>query len=298
MQKIHLIDPDYINTRIDKWIKNNICKVPQGLIEKNLRHGNILVNNIKVKSSYKLRANDKIILKNFNPQIRSKKNKQVYIPKQKDISESSSFIIENNDNFCVINKPYGLAVQGGTKVKKNLVDLISKNPIFIGSKPYIVHRLDKDTSGVILIAKNRKFAQLFTSLFRIRKIHKSYLSICHGEISKTKDLLDDNLIRYDNKKKIIERAITHYKVLDKNTISTLLLLNPITGRKHQIRKQLSLIDAPIIGDSKYNFSQNKIIKGKYLMLHAYSVKFQINGIKYQYTVDVPDYFKKMLEKKG
>ena len=65
MQKIHLIDPDYINTRIDKWIKNNICKVPQGLIEKNLRHGNILVNNIKVKSSYKLRANDKIILKNF-----------------------------------------------------------------------------------------------------------------------------------------------------------------------------------------------------------------------------------------
>ena len=124
-----------------------------------------------------------------------------------------------------------------------------------------------------------------------------YKLICHGEISKTKDLLDDNLIRYDNKKKIIERAITHYKVLDKNTISTLLLLNPITGRKHQIRKQLSLIDAPIIGDSKYNFSENKINKNNNLMLHAYSIKFMINEKKYKYTVNVPDYFKKMLLKK-
>ena len=81
-----------------------------------------------------------------------------------------------------------MAVQGGTKIKKNLVDLITENKIFLNSKPFIVHRIDKETSGILIIAKNRKYAQLFTSLFRIRKIHKSYLSICHGEMEKIKGL--------------------------------------------------------------------------------------------------------------
>ena len=190
-----------------------------------------------------------------------------------------------------------MAVQGGTKIKKNLVDLITENKIFLNSKPFIVHRIDKETSGILIIAKKRKYAQLFTSLFRIRKIHKSYLSICHGEMGKNKGFFDDNLIRYDKDKKISERAITNYKVLDKNTNSTLLILNPVTGRKHQIRKQLFSIGFPVIGDSKYNFPENKITKYNNLMLHAYSIKFMINEKKYKYTVNVPDYFKKMLLKK-
>ena len=190
-----------------------------------------------------------------------------------------------------------MAVQGGSKIKKNLVDLIKENKIFINSKPYIVHRIDKETSGILIIAKNRKYAQLFTSLFRIRKIHKSYLSICHGEMEKVKGLFDGDLIRYDKDRKISERAITNYKVLDKNTNSTFLILNPITGRKHQIRKQLFSIGFPVIGDLKYNFPENKINKYNNLMLHAYSIKFMINEKKYKYTVNVPDYFKKMLLKK-
>ena len=190
-----------------------------------------------------------------------------------------------------------MAVQGGSKIKKNLVDLITENKIFLNSKPFIVHRIDKETSGILIIAKNRKYAQLFTSLFRIRKIHKSYLSICHGEMEKIKGFFDGDLIRYDKDKKISERAITNYKVLDKNTNSTLLILNPVTGRKHQIRKQLFSIGFPVIGDSKYNFPENKMNKNNNLMLHAYSIKFMINEKKYKYTVNVPDYFKKMLLKK-
>ena len=190
-----------------------------------------------------------------------------------------------------------MAVQGGSKIKKNLVDLIAENKIFLNSKPFIVHRTDKETSGILIIAKNRKYAQLFTSLFRIRKIHKSYLSICHGEMEKNKGFFDGDLIRYDKDKKISERAITNYNVLDKNTNSTLLILNPVTGRKHQIRKQLFSIGFPVIGDSKYNFPENKMNKNNNLMLHAYSIKFMINEKKYKYTVNVPDYFKKMLLKK-
>ena len=298
MDKIFLVKKDFVNSRIDRWIKRNISPVPQGLIEKSLRNKNITVNKLKVKSSYKLKIDDKIYLNNFNPTLGyhlSKKKK--YIPSKRDIKDSNSFIVEDNENFCVINKPYGLAVQGGTKIKKNLVDLITENKIFLNSKPFIVHRIDKETSGILIIAKNRKYAQLFTSLFRIRKIHKSYLSICHGEMEKNKGFFDGDLIRYDKDKKISERAITNYKVLDKNTNSTLLILNPVTGRKHQIRKQLFSIGFPVIGDSKYNFPENKINKYNNLMLHAYSIKFMINEKKYKYTVNVPDYFKKMLLKK-
>ena len=298
MDKIFLVKKDFVNSRIDRWIKRNIRIVPQSLIEKSLRNKNVTINKVKVKSSYKLKIDDKIYLNNFNPTLGyhlSKKKK--YIPSKRDIKDSNSFIVEDNENFCVINKPYGLAVQGGSKIKKNLVDLIAENKIFLNSKPFIVHRTDKETSGILIIAKNRKYAQLFTSLFRIRKIHKSYLSICHGEMEKNKGFFDGDLIRYDKDKKISERAITNYKVLDKNTNSTLLILNPVTGRKHQIRKQLFSIGFPVIGDSKYNFPENKMNKNNNLMLHAYSIKFMVNEKKYKYTVNVPDYFKKMLLKK-
>ena len=298
MDKIFLVKKDFINSRIDRWIKRNICQVPKCLIEKSLRNKNITINKVKVKSSHKLKIDDKIYLNNFNPTLGyhlSKKKK--YVPSKRDIKDSNSFIVEDNENFCVINKPYGLAVQGGSKIKKNLVDLIAENKIFLNSKPFIVHRTDKETSGILIIAKNRKYAQLFTSLFRIRKIHKSYLSICYGEMEKNKGFFDGDLIRYDKDKKISERAITNYKVLDKNTNSTLLILNPVTGRKHQIRKQLFSIGFPVIGDSKYNFPENKMNKNNNLMLHAYSIKFMINEKKYKYTVNVPDYFKKMLLKK-
>lgn len=298
MDKIFLVKKDFVNSRIDKWIKRNICQIPQGLIEKSLRNKKVTVNKLKVKSSYKLKIDDEIYLNNFNPIVNNYLNKKKkYIPSKRDIKDSDYFIVEDNENFCVINKPYGLAVQGGSKIKKNLVDLITKNKIFQNSKPFIVHRIDKETSGILIIAKNRKYAQLFTSLFRIRKIHKSYLSICHGEMDKVKGLFDADLIRYDKGKKIFERAITNYKVLDKNTNSTLLILNPITGRKHQIRKQLFSIGFPVIGDSKYNFPGNNINKNHNLMLHAYSIKFMINEKKYTYTVSVPDYFEKMLLKK-
>ena len=298
MDKIFLVKKDFVNSRIDRWIKRNIRKVPQSLIEKSLRNKNVTINKVKVKSSYKLKIDDKIYLNNFNPTFSYHLNKKKkYVPSKRDIKDSNSFIVEDNENFCVINKPYGLAVQGGSKIKKNLVDLIAENKIFINSKPFIVHRTDKETSGILIIAKNRKYAQLFTSLFRIRKIHKSYLSICHGEMEKNKGFFDGDLIRYDKDKKISERAITNYKVLDKNTNSTLLILNPVTGRKHQIRKQLFSIGFPVIGDSKYNFPENKINKYHNLMLHAYSIKFMINEKKYKYTVNVPDYFKKMLLKK-
>ena len=292
MKKILNVTEDYHDMRIDRWIKKKIFNVPQSLIEKSLRQGKIKVNNLIVKNAYKLKYKDKIYLYNFNPET-TFLNKKKYVPTKKDIHSSESFIIENNENFVVINKPPGLPVQGGTKSNKNLVDNLSNSEVFKNFKPYIVHRIDKDTSGILIIAKTRKFAQLLTSLFRIRKIYKTYLAICYGSLEKNSGELINDLTRYEGKKKIIENAKTIYNVIDKNNFCSLISLNPITGRKHQIRKQLSMIGNPVLGDNKYNFET----KGKKLMLHAYSIKFMINDIKYNYKVKYPDYFEKVMKKK-
>ena len=185
----------------------------------------------------------------------------------------------------------------GLNQKKNLVDIFSKSEIFRGTKPYSVHRLDKDTSGVFIMAKNRESAQLLTSLFRLRKVHKTYLAICHGELDKDSGEWNDDLIRYDGEKKIIEKAKTLYKVIDKNSEASLVQLKPITGRKHQLRKQLYTLGKPIFGDVKYKLSNSTRGLNKNLMLHSYQIKFIINDVKHTYTALLPDYFKNLLKTK-
>ena len=256
MKKSYIVDSTCNDMRIDRWIRNTLGSIPQGLIEKNLRAGKIKLNKKKVKSSHKIKVNDEIDLFDidFKETIIQKKIK--FEPSKAIIKSNEDQIIDNNDNFIVLNKSSGISVQGGTKSKKNLVDIFAKSEIFKNTKPYSVHRLDKDTSGVFIMAKTRESAQLFTSLFRLRKVHKTYLAICHGELDKDSGEWNDDLIRYDGEKKIIEKAKTIYKVLDKNSEATLVELRPITGRKHQLRKQLYAIGQPIFGDVKYKLSSS------------------------------------------
>ena len=193
MKKSFIVDYEFNEMRLDRWIRNNLGKLPQGLIEKNLRNGIIKVNKRKVKSSYKIKTNDKINIFNFKFKERIINKKIKFNPTQEVIKENENLIIDDNDDFIVLNKSAGISVQGGTKSKKNLVDIFAKSKIFQNTKPFSVHRLDKDTSGVFIIAKHRESAQLFTSLFRLRKVHKTYLAICQGEINKKSGIWDDDL---------------------------------------------------------------------------------------------------------
>ena len=297
MIKSFIVDKTYASMRIDKYLRFNIGKFPQSLIEKSLRNGKVKVNNKKVKSNFKLNLGDKIDLHNFEFKENLLEKKIKFKPSNKIIKENENLIIDNNENFVVMNKSAGISVQGGTKSKKNLIDIFSKSEIFQDTKPFSVHRLDKETSGVFIIAKNRETAQLLTSLFRMRKVHKTYLAICHGEIEKNSGQFNDMLIRYDNGKKIIEEAKTTYKVLDKNSICSLVELKPITGRKHQLRKQLYAIGNSIYGDSKYSNKFFKQSKNKNLMLHSYQIKFMINDKKYTYRASLPNYFNELLKVK-
>ena len=145
------------------------------------------------------------------------------------------------------------------------------------------------------MAKNRETAQLLTSLFRLRKVHKTYLAICHGELEKNSGEWNDDLLRYDNGRRIIEKSKTIYKVIDKNSNSSLVEMKPITGRKHQLRKQLFNIGHSIYGDQKYrSLSATKGIN-KNLMLHSYEIRFMIKDKKYTYKALLPEYFKKLLK---
>ena len=297
MIKSFIVDTTCSNMRLDRLLKNKLGKIPQSLIEKSLRSGKIKLNNKKVKSSIKVSANDKIELFNFNFKDTKIQKKIKFKPSDEIIKANEDLIIDNNDDFIVLNKRSGISVQGGTKSKKNLIDIFAKSEIFSGTKPYSVHRLDKETSGVFIIAKNRETAQLLTSLFRLRKVHKTYLAICHGELDKFSGEWNDDLLRYDNDKKIIEKAKTVYKVIDKNSNSSLVEMKPITGRKHQLRKQLFKIGHSIYGDQKY--SSTNSLKGinKNLMLHSYQIKFIIKDKKYTYRALLPDHFKKLLKTK-
>ena len=297
MIKSFIVDPTCNNMRLDRWLRNKLGKIPQGLIEKNLRLGKIKINKKRTKSSNKVQTNDKIDIFNFNFKENIQQKKRSFIPSNEIIKSNEDLIIDNNEDFIVLNKSAGISVQGGTKSKKNLIDIFAKSKLFQGSKPYSVHRLDKDTSGVFIMAKNRKSAQLLTSLFRLRKVHKTYLAICNGEIEKNSGEWNDELIRYDNGKKIIEKAKTIFKVIDKNSNSSLVEMKPITGRKHQLRKQLFNIGHSIYGDKKYRSLSSTKRVNKDLMLHSYQIRFMINEKKYTYKALLPDYFKKLLKTK-
>ena len=296
MNRSYKIKPIHVTMRLDRWIKNNIGKYPQSLLEKSIRKGKIKLNKRKTTSSYKLKNGDEINFYNFNYELKQK-DKNKYIASKKILNENEKSLIENNDDFIVINKKSGVSVQGGTKSKNNLIDIFSNSPIFKDTKPYSVHRLDKETSGVMIIAKNYSSAKLLTSLFRLRKIHKTYLAICHGIFRNKKGEIRGNLIKYEKEKKISELAITNYNVIYSNNFFSFLELKPITGRKHQLRKQLSFMGNPIVGDSKYNIIKSKDKNENNLMLHAYKIKFLINDKKFNYKAELPEYFNNYLNKK-
>ena len=297
MSKLFTVVEDYHESRLDKWFKQNVINLPHSLIEKIIRQNKIKVNKKKIKSSYRLKVGD--IIEVFDISKFKPTNKEIkikYKPQKKELGKYEDYVIEDNENFMVLNKPSGITVQSGTKSFKNLTDILKDSKYFKNSKPFIVHRIDKDTSGILIIAKNRKFAQLFTSLFRIRKIHKTYLALVYGKVSSSIKTMRGELTYFENNKKTFQKAISNLRVIKSNDGYSYLELNPITGRKHQLRKQLLAIGNPIIGDDKYFLNDRKRIKTNDFMLHAYKIKFMINNVRYNFKAKYNKSFENFLNK--
>ena len=294
------VNQDYHDSRFDRWFKANVINLPQSLIEKIIRLNKVKINRKKIKTSYRVQTGDIIELydiSKFKVSDRPKISK--YKPSRKEVDIYDDYILENNDNFVVINKPRGIAVQAGTKSFRNIIDVLKDSKYFQHTKPYIVHRLDKETSGILIVAKTREYAQLFTSLFRIRKIHKTYIALTYGKVSPQIKTLKDDLIIFEKDKKIIQKALSHMRVLKSSPEFSYVELNPITGRKHQLRKQLYNIGNPIVGDDKYftNRRADKVkVKNKNLLLHAYKIKFMINNVQYNFKAEYDRDFEEFIKK--
>ncbi len=290
------ISKDSNNIRFDRWFKESVLNVPNSLLQKLLRKNIIKVNKKRIKSSLRLKTGDQVVIYNLSKYKPTDLKKKIfYIPANKEKNKLERVIIYDNENYVVINKPRSISVQSGTKNLKNIVDILKKTKYFQSSKPYIVHRLDKETSGVMIIAKNKQYAQFFTSLFRLRKIHKTYIAIVKGNFPSNLKRMEDMLEYYENKRKLSLKAITTVKIIKQNNNFSLLELNPITGRKHQLRKQLFSRGFPIIGDEKY-YSYKKINynNNQNMLLHAFKLRFMKNNQKFTYTADFDINFQKKI----
>ncbi len=286
------IDANYSNTRIDKWLKLNTKKFPQSFVEKLLRSGKIKVNNKKVKSSYKLQFEDKIFLQ-FSYEEKKENEKFSYSANIKEYKEIRNNIIFENHDYLILNKPSGISVQSGTKSPKNLIDILNK--FSEDKKFYLVHRIDKETSGIIVFACNRLFAQTLSEQFRNKEVKKSYLAILHGSIPQNEGTLDHDLVfKVKNQMKTM-KAETDFSVLSKNKDYSYVEVTPITGRKHQIRQQFFKVNHPIVGDRKYEIP-HYVNNNKFLMLHSYKIIFFDKGKEKTFKVEPPKDFNNFLKK--
>ncbi len=289
------------NKRIDVYLSSINNDFSRVAIQRLIENGKILVNKEKTKSSYKIQENDMITLEEEKPKEISIKAQEIPI----------EIIYEDND-IIVVNKPKGLVVHpangnpDGTLVN-SLMAICKDSLSGIGGKirPGIVHRLDKDTSGILIVAKNDKAHINMSEQIKNHEVQKTYIALVKGIVKETEATINMPIGRSqkDRKKMAVIRegkeAITHFKVIERfpKYNCTLLEIKIETGRTHQIRVHLSQIGYPIIGDSTYSNAKNQWnIEGQ--CLHAYSLKFKhpITKKEMFLKAELPIYLKNIIDK--
>ena len=285
--------------RLDIYIAENFNELSRTMIQKLIESNNILVNDKSEKVSYKVQANDNISID--IPEAKETKLKAQEIPLD---------IIYEDSDIIVINKPKGMVVHpangnpDGTLV--NAILSICKNSLSgIGGelRPGIVHRLDKDTSGLIIVAKNDKAHINMSEQIKERNVKKTYIALVRGNVPEEEATINMPIGRStkDRKKMAVtkngKQAITHFKVLKRYSKYTLLEIKIETGRTHQIRVHMAEIGYPVVGDAVYSNGKNEFgIEGQ--MLHAYKLEFMhpITNKHMELTAPLPQYFEEILKK--
>ena len=287
------------NERLDSYIAGVEKDITRATVQRLLEEENILVNGTQKKSSYKVKDGD--IIEINIPEAKETKLEAQDIPIE---------IIYEDSDIIVVNKPKGLVVHpangnpDGTLV--NAIMNICKDSLSgIGGekRPGIVHRLDKDTSGILIVAKNDKAHLQMSEQIKNREVKKIYIALVKGIINENEATINMPIARSkkDRKKMAVDKdgkeAVTHFKVLKRYDKYTLLEIKIDTGRTHQIRVHMAEIGHPVVGDEVYSNGKNEFgVRGQ--MLHAKSLDFchPITGKKLHLEAELPEYFKKVLEK--
>ena len=298
MEKL-IVEENSQNKRIDSYLVEKKVNLSRTLIQKMLEDEKILVNGKKQKPSYKPEEGDVITIEIPKPEETNLKPQNIPI----------DIIYEDND-IIVVNKPKGMVVHpangnpDGTLV--NAILAICKDSLSgIGGeiRPGIVHRLDKDTSGLLIVAKNDQAHINMSKQIQDRKVIKKYIALVKGVIAEDSATIDMPIARSakDRKKMAVDpkgkEAITHFKVLKRYDKYTLLEIKIDTGRTHQIRVHMAYIGHPVVGDMQYSNGKNEFgVEGQ--MLHSKYLEFDhpITGKRLKLEAPLPQYFIEVLEK--
>ncbi len=290
-----IVEEDGIDCRLSTWIKRNDRRLTFNAVNTLCRKGLIKVNGVRTHASYRLVVGDVITIPNSSLIVTDDESTSRIDPNLAKLLFDA--IILKDNHLIALNKPEGLASQGGSSQGKRHVDAY-RSTLQFGAKdpPRLIHRLDKETSGILLLARDVKTASAFATLFRDKQVEKTYWALVEGLPKKEKGVLESYIGTVDIWKPSINRglteqnkrrqnkankkkALTFYKVIEKiGSKYAWLELKPATGRTHQLRIHCADLGNPIVGDRKYKTSEDKKFQDlpnsfKKLFLHARDVTF-------------------------
>lgn len=298
MEKIIVNNEKNLSERIDKFVLEYFGDVyTRSFVQKLINDEKIFVNGKSVKASYKMRMGDEISILDFEI-------KRLEVLEQNIVLD----VVYEDSDIIIINKPKGMIVHPAQNVYKDTLvnalmyhckDLSSINGV---ERPGIIHRIDKDTSGLIVVAKNDFAHKFLGEQFKVHSIKREYVALVHGIIKKSKGLIETNIGRNPKdriKMGVVQKgkeAITEYKVLRRYRRCTLIKCKLYTGRTHQIRVHMSHIGFPLVGDPLYGLKKDNIYKEGQL-LHARIIGFVHPKTKkyIEFKSNLPEHFKNVIE---
>ena len=288
------IEEDFFGARLDRWISHFFSKISHNNLEKLLRKGIIRVNGKKVKSSFRLNEGDILTLPDFLDELTTNSTNNAQIPGA--VSFIKKITIFQSNELLILNKPFGLAVQGGTGIESHIDGYLQSAFFNSDFSPRLVHRLDKETSGVLVVALTRKMAVHLSSLFKERKVNKTYWAITDGSPAINKGDINFDIKVGENNDNI-DALTRYYKILNLNNKISWIAFRPVTGRTHQIRQHASMSSFPIVGDKKYGRHTKEGLMFKKLHLHSQSVDFMnVNGDILHFEASLPKHMEETWKK--
>lgn len=290
--------------RLNRWFLKYYPNITMGRLQKLLRTKQIKVDGARAEASLKLTAGQTVRIPPLKNDEALPEKSKTLLPKE--IEFMQSLVIYKDNDIIAINKPSGLAVQGGTNTRFHVDGLLDALIFEKEERPKLVHRIDKDTSGVLLLARSRKSADLLTKAFREHKLQKTYLALVNGCPKQSSGEIRAPLAKVGERMQVSadgQSAKTLYKVLDSvGEKFALVEASPLSGRTHQIRAHLESIGCPIVGDDKYFGGQERAkcsLFADKLHLHAYKIDLSaIYNKKTVISAPLPVYFNDSLKAAG
>ena len=292
------VKPEDDGMRLNRWFLKYYPQLPLSRLQKLLRTKQIKVDGKRSEAAFKLAAGQEIRIPPLN-EVATVREKSGITPRDEVFIKS--LVIYKDDNIIVLNKPSGLAVQGGTNTLRHIDGMLEALKFEKPEAPRLVHRIDKDTSGILVLARDRKNAELLTAASKKHDLQKTYLALVKGCPKADAGEIKAPLLKAGEKSQVSaegKKAVTRYRVLDHaGSKFALIEAEPLTGRTHQIRAHLEYLGTPIVGDDKYYGEKREkfaALKDK-LYLHAY--KIDLSGIydKVRITAALPEHFAEALE---